>query len=181
MPAWRASPALLWQHRICWVCCCASAFEAPMRLVVPCINAAPHPPNLIPSPFPFPPISVNLCRMKVGLDEMYKGSVRKLQMTRSVKCDKCSGSGSKSGKRYTCEVRGSTRCAAPRCGKQHSGGGTVGRPVPAWEQFGRQRSVIERLAEPQPHAMIGIRPLPHQPRFAPCATLCRPATAAALR
>ena len=28
-----------------------------------------------------------------------------LQMTRSVKCDKCSGSGSKSGKRYTCEVR----------------------------------------------------------------------------
>ena len=141
----------------------------------------PTPPTSYPPPFPFPPISVNLCRMKVGLDEMYKGSVRKLQMTRSVKCDKCSGSGSKSGKRYTCEVRGSTRCAAPRCGKQHSGGGTVGRPVPAWEQFGRQRSVIERLAEPQPHAMIGIRPLPHQPRFAPCATLCRPATAAALR
>jgi DnaJ family protein A protein 2 len=43
--------------------------------------------------------------MKVGLEEMYKGSVRKLQMTRSVKCNKCSGSGSKSGKRYTCEVR----------------------------------------------------------------------------
>jgi hypothetical protein len=44
-------------------------------------------------------------RMKVSLEEMYKGSVRKLQMTRSVKCDKCSGSGSKSGRRYTCEVR----------------------------------------------------------------------------
>lgn len=43
-------------------------------------------------------------KMKVGLEEMYKGSVRKLQMTRSVKCDKCSGSGSKSGKRYTCET-----------------------------------------------------------------------------
>ncbi|KAI3433861.1 hypothetical protein D9Q98_003664 [Chlorella vulgaris] len=43
-------------------------------------------------------------KMKVGLEEMYKGSVRKLQMTRSVKCNKCSGSGSKSGKRYTCEV-----------------------------------------------------------------------------
>ncbi len=46
-----------------------------------------------------------LRRMKVGLEEMYKGSTRKLQMTRSVKCEKCSGSGSKSGKRYTCEVR----------------------------------------------------------------------------
>ncbi|KAI7841110.1 hypothetical protein COHA_005335 [Chlorella ohadii] len=43
-------------------------------------------------------------KMKVSLEEMYKGSVRKLQMTRSVKCDKCSGSGSKSGKRYTCET-----------------------------------------------------------------------------
>lgn len=43
-------------------------------------------------------------KMKVGLDEMYKGSVRKLQMTRSVKCASCSGSGSKSGKRYTCET-----------------------------------------------------------------------------
>ena len=52
-----------------------------------------------------------LCRMKVSLEEMYKGSVRKLQMTRSVKCDKCSGSGSKSGKRYTCDVRAALRCA----------------------------------------------------------------------
>ncbi|KAL4424806.1 hypothetical protein ABPG77_000846 [Micractinium sp. CCAP 211/92] len=43
-------------------------------------------------------------KMKVGLEEMYKGSTRKLQMTRSVKCEKCSGSGSKSGKRYTCET-----------------------------------------------------------------------------
>lgn len=53
--------------------------------------------------------------MKVGLDEMYKGSTRKLQMTRSVKCEKCSGSGSKSGKRYTCEVRAGLRCATSGC------------------------------------------------------------------
>lgn len=45
------------------------------------------------------------CRMKVGLDELYKGNVRKLQMTRSVKCDKCTGSGSRSGRKYSCEVR----------------------------------------------------------------------------
>ena len=44
--------------------------------------------------------------MKVGLEELHKGNVRKLQMTRSIKCDKCGGSGSKSGRKYTCEVRG---------------------------------------------------------------------------
>ena len=44
--------------------------------------------------------------MKVTLDEMYNGSVRKLQMTRSIKCEACTGSGSKSGRKYTCEVRG---------------------------------------------------------------------------
>eukprot|EP00887_Chlorella_sp_A99_P005312 scaffold1.g5312.t1 len=44
----------------------------------------------------------------VGLEEMCKGNVRKLQMTRSIKCEACSGSGSKSGRRYTCETcRGS--------------------------------------------------------------------------
>lgn len=43
-------------------------------------------------------------KMKVSLDEMYKGNVRKLQMSRSIKCPTCQGSGSKSGKKYTCEV-----------------------------------------------------------------------------
>ena len=43
-------------------------------------------------------------KMKVGLEEMYKGNVRKLQMTRSVKCEVCSGSGSRSGRRYTCDT-----------------------------------------------------------------------------
>lgn len=62
-----------------------------------------------------------LCRMKVSLEEMYKGSVRKLQMTRSVKCDKCSGSGSKSGKRYTCEVRAAL-CCGPCRGHKVCGG-----------------------------------------------------------
>lgn len=43
-------------------------------------------------------------KIKVTLEEMYTGATRKLQMTRTVKCDKCSGSGSKSGKRYGCET-----------------------------------------------------------------------------
>jgi DnaJ family protein A protein 2 len=47
-------------------------------------------------------------KLKVSLDEMYKGNVRRLQLTRSVKCEICRGSCSKSGKRYTCETcRGS--------------------------------------------------------------------------
>lgn len=43
-------------------------------------------------------------KMKVTLEEMYKGNVRKLQMSRSIKCASCQGNGSKSGKRYTCDT-----------------------------------------------------------------------------
>ncbi|KDD76066.1 hypothetical protein H632_c371p1 [Helicosporidium sp. ATCC 50920] len=43
-------------------------------------------------------------KMKVTLEEMYTGSVRKLQMSRQVKCPCCSGAGSRSGKRYGCET-----------------------------------------------------------------------------
>jgi DnaJ family protein A protein 2 len=43
-------------------------------------------------------------RMKVGLDDLYKGSTRKLQMTRNIKCPDCTGTGSKSGKRYKCQT-----------------------------------------------------------------------------
>lgn len=41
-------------------------------------------------------------RMRVGLEDLYKGSTRKLQMTRNIKCVSCSGTGSKSGKRHDC-------------------------------------------------------------------------------
>jgi DnaJ homolog subfamily A member 2 len=41
-------------------------------------------------------------RMKVGLEDLYKGTTRKLQMTRKIKCGKCSGTGSKSGQRHPC-------------------------------------------------------------------------------
>lgn len=60
---------------------------------------------------------------------MYKGSVRKLQMTRSVKCDKCSGSGSKSGKRYTCEVRAWVARAAAAVGAGWRGRAPAGCPA----------------------------------------------------
>lgn len=43
-------------------------------------------------------------RIRVGLDELYKGSTRKLQMTRNIKCDKCAASGSRSGKKYPCDT-----------------------------------------------------------------------------
>lgn len=43
-------------------------------------------------------------KMKVTMEEMYTGRSRKLQMKRKIKCDSCSGSGSKSGKRYKCET-----------------------------------------------------------------------------
>ena len=43
-------------------------------------------------------------RLKVSLEEMYSGGVRKLSLSRNIKCDTCSGSGTKSGKRYQCEV-----------------------------------------------------------------------------
>jgi DnaJ family protein A protein 2 len=42
-------------------------------------------------------------KLQVGLDEMYVGKVRKIQVTRSNVCDTCRGIGSKSGKRYMCE------------------------------------------------------------------------------
>ena len=43
-------------------------------------------------------------KLKVSLEEMYSGGVRKLSLSRNVKCDTCSGSGTKSGKRYQCDV-----------------------------------------------------------------------------
>ncbi len=43
-------------------------------------------------------------RLKVSLEEMYSGGVRKLSLSRNIKCDTCGGSGTKSGKRYQCEV-----------------------------------------------------------------------------
>ena len=46
------------------------------------------------------------CRLKISLDEMYNGAVRKLSLSRNIKCEPCSGSGTKSGRRYQCEVRG---------------------------------------------------------------------------
>lgn len=44
-------------------------------------------------------------RLKVSLEEMYSGAVRKLSLSRNIKCDTCGGSGTKSGKRYQCDVR----------------------------------------------------------------------------
>ena len=44
-------------------------------------------------------------KLKVSLEEMYSGGVRKLSLSRNIKCDTCSGSGTKSGRRYQCEVR----------------------------------------------------------------------------
>jgi len=41
-------------------------------------------------------------RLKVSLEDMYKGSTRKLQSTRRVKCPDCNATGSKSGKKYQC-------------------------------------------------------------------------------
>ncbi len=41
-------------------------------------------------------------RLKVNLQDMYKGSTRKLQSTRRIKCPECNASGSKSGKKYQC-------------------------------------------------------------------------------
>lgn len=43
-------------------------------------------------------------RLKVSLEEMYSGAVRKLSLSRNIKCDTCGGKGTKSGKRYQCEV-----------------------------------------------------------------------------
>lgn len=43
-------------------------------------------------------------KMKVTMEELYTGKSRKLQMKRKMKCGGCSGSGSRSGKRYNCET-----------------------------------------------------------------------------
>lgn len=43
-------------------------------------------------------------RMKVSLEDMYKGSTRKLQSTRNIKCPECNATGSKSGKKYRCST-----------------------------------------------------------------------------
>ena len=43
-------------------------------------------------------------RLKASLEEMYSGAVRKLSLSRNIKCDTCGGCGTKSGKRYQCEV-----------------------------------------------------------------------------
>ncbi len=44
-------------------------------------------------------------RSQVTLEELYKGNTRKLSLQRFVKCDSCKGIGSKSGRKYNCEVR----------------------------------------------------------------------------
>lgn len=43
-------------------------------------------------------------RLKVTLDELYNGSSRKLSLSRNVKCSTCSGSCTKSGRKYQCET-----------------------------------------------------------------------------
>lgn len=49
-------------------------------------------------------------RLKVSLEEMYSGAVRKLSLSRNIKCDTCGGSGTKSGKRYQCDVGHQPQC-----------------------------------------------------------------------
>ena len=41
-------------------------------------------------------------KLRTGLDEMYKGSTRRLALTRKVKCPACKGVGTKSGRSYVC-------------------------------------------------------------------------------
>lgn len=43
-------------------------------------------------------------RLKVTLEELYNGSSRKLSLSRNVKCSTCSGSCTKSGRKYQCET-----------------------------------------------------------------------------
>lgn len=45
-------------------------------------------------------------RLKVSLEELYRGATRKLSLQRNVKCGPCSGVGTKSGRRYPCEACG---------------------------------------------------------------------------
>lgn len=43
-------------------------------------------------------------RLKVTLEELYNGGTRKLSLSRNIKCSACSGSCTKSGRKYTCET-----------------------------------------------------------------------------
>ena len=43
-------------------------------------------------------------RLRVTLEELYKGSTRKLQMTRNVKCADCEGTGARSKRRHACDT-----------------------------------------------------------------------------
>ncbi|KAK9832397.1 hypothetical protein WJX74_008846 [Apatococcus lobatus] len=43
-------------------------------------------------------------RLKTSLEEMYTGALRKLSLTRSIKCESCEGTGTKSRRKYQCEV-----------------------------------------------------------------------------
>jgi len=45
-------------------------------------------------------------RLKVSLEELYRGATRKLSLQRNVKCSPCAGVGTKSGRRYPCEACG---------------------------------------------------------------------------
>lgn len=56
-------------------------------------------------------------RLKASLEEMYSGAVRKLSLSRNIKCDTCGGSGTKSGKRYQCDVGHLTSLIFPCCCK----------------------------------------------------------------
>lgn len=43
-----------------------------------------------------------LHRLKVTLEELYNGGTRKLSLARNIKCSSCSGTCTKSGRKYTC-------------------------------------------------------------------------------
>ncbi|EFJ49194.1 molecular chaperone [Volvox carteri f. nagariensis] len=43
-------------------------------------------------------------KLQVPLEDLYKGAIKKLSMSRQLPCDACHGSGSKTGKRYECQV-----------------------------------------------------------------------------
>jgi DnaJ family protein A protein 2 len=43
-------------------------------------------------------------RLKCSLEDMYKGTTRKIALTRQAQCTTCRGGGTKSGRKYPCEV-----------------------------------------------------------------------------
>eukprot|EP00879_Flechtneria_rotunda_P007452 GHRR01007817.1.p1 GENE.GHRR01007817.1~~GHRR01007817.1.p1 ORF type:complete len:397 (+),score=129.28 GHRR01007817.1:380-1570(+) len=43
-------------------------------------------------------------RLAVSLEELYNGVTKKLSLSRKLPCSKCNGTGSKSGKRHTCQT-----------------------------------------------------------------------------